>query len=133
MTSSAPRLLRIAFIFVGAALFIWLSLEDQNERRALLLAAFLSSLIAIALYIRMRDGRLGVYSIPLLGAFSGLLVPVLAVLLMVVKTGLHGHDGPDFTIAQISTVLQRIPVWIAAGFLVGLGVAVWHAVRAKPA
>lgn len=131
MTVSAPRLLRIAVILLGAVVLFWLSIEDQNEGWALLLALFLSFLIAIVLYLRLGDGRLGFFLIPVLGALSGLLVPVLAVLLMVVKIGLHGHGEPDFSIAQVSEVLQRIPIWIVAGLLIGVGVAVWQATKAK--
>lgn len=120
--------MRIAAILLGIAILVWLSIEDSDERRALLLAGLLSLLISVIVWARIR-GRLKIYWFPIFGALCGLLVPVLAVLLMALKTGLHGHIVPDFTLAQVSAVLQLTPIWVAAGALIGLGITIWYALH----
>lgn len=128
---STPRQLRVAFILVGFAFFVWLPFEDQNLRWVLLLASLASILIVVYLAIRVFPARLGNHYFPILGVIAGLLIPPLAVLLMALKTGLHGHLVPDFTRSQVISVLQRMPVWMVAGFLVGLGLAIWRSFQGK--
>ena len=106
--------------------FFWLPFEDRNERWALLFAASISILVTIYLTTRLDIDRSHGYIFLILGGLAGLLVPLVAVLLMVLKNSLHGHAVPDFTIPMVASVLQRIPIWVIAGFLVGLGVAVWR-------
>ncbi len=122
------RILRLGGILLGVVAMLWLSFEGRDERQAILLAALLSSLGAIATGLRF-GGRLRGYWYLLLGAAFGTLVPLLAVLLMVVKIGLHGHSVPDFTLAQISAVLRLIPVWGGVGLLVGGAAALYNRSR----
>lgn len=122
------RTLRIAAILLGILILIWLSLEGRDVRQALLLASFLSLLGASAAWIRLQNMLRG-YWLPFVGALFGLLVPLLAAFLMVLKTGMHAHSVPDFTLVQVMAVLQLIPVWIAAGVFLGLAAAWWRAMR----
>jgi hypothetical protein len=46
--------------------------------------------------------------------------------LMLLKTGLHNHVFPDFPLAVILGILERLPAWSAAGALCGAGcVFIW--------
>lgn len=124
----AHRILRLGGILLGVVALLWLSFEGRDERQAILLAALLSTLGAIATGLRF-GGRLRGYWLVILGAVFGFLVPLLAVLLMVIKTGLHGHGVPDFTLAQITAVLRLIPVWSGVGVLVGGAAALFEYIR----
>ncbi len=124
----AHRILRLGGILLGVVALLWLSFEGRDERQAILLAALLSTLGAIATGLRF-GGRLRGYWLVILGAVFGFLVPLLAVLLMVIKTGLHGHGVPDFTLAQITAVLRLIPVWSGVGVLVGGAAALFEHIR----
>jgi len=127
-TLRAHRILRLAVILLGVVILLWLSFEDQDERRAILLAALLSTLGAVATGMHF-SGWLRGYWLVILGAVFSFLVPFLAVLLMVIKTGLHGHGVPDFTLAQITAVLRLIPVWSGVGVLVGGAAALFEYIR----
>lgn len=126
--NTARRILRLAVISLGSVVLIWLSLEDRDERRAILLAALLSALGAVAAGVRFRRKMRAPWII-VLGAGFGLLVPLVAVSLMVVKTGLHSHSTPDFTLAQVTAVLQLIPIWTGVGCLVGGAAVLFEYIR----
>ena len=55
-----------------------------------------------------------------LGLLLGLASPLVILLLMVLKTGLHAH-GPEFSPAQINWVIRQIPLWTISGLLAGAG------------
>jgi hypothetical protein len=55
-----------------------------------------------------------------LGLLLGLGSSLLTLVFMAVKTGLHAH-GPEFTLQEIQWVGQQLPLWAAAGLLIGLG------------
>ena len=124
----ARRRMRLGAILLGVMILFWLSLEDRDERQAVFLAVLLSTLGAVATRMRFSKRIYGYWYL-LLGVVFGFLVPMLAVLLMVVKTGLHGHSVPDFTLAQISAVLRLIPVWSVVGLLVGGAAALFDRTR----
>ncbi len=52
---------------------------------------------------------------PLAGLLGGAATAPVALLLMAIKTGLHGHSVPDYTSAQMMAVLISFPVWVGAG------------------
>jgi hypothetical protein len=54
------------------------------------------------------------------GFLFGLGCGLMTLLLMVLKTGLHGH-GPEFSPAEINWVWGQIPLWGLVGLLGGLG------------
>jgi hypothetical protein len=55
-----------------------------------------------------------------MGALLGLGCGLLVLILMTVKTGLHGH-GPEFTTAEIQWTISQLPLWTLAGLIGGLG------------
>jgi hypothetical protein len=50
-------------------------------------------------------------------------VTPLAIGLMAFKSGLHGHNAPDFTLAQMQAALDLFPYFALAGLGVGLAAA----------
>jgi len=120
-------LLKIASALLFLYALVWISLEGRLWR-ATLLAVGVATVGAGLGWKRFLGGReisprkwLAVAGIT--GLFCGLTVGLLTITFMVIKTGLHGH-GPEFTPAEISWVLDEIPLWSAVGLLTGLGVGV---------
>lgn len=56
-----------------------------------------------------------------MGAGIGLTTPLLALGLMAVKTGLHGH-GPEMSPAELRWLWTQTPWWVVAGSLAGIGI-----------
>jgi hypothetical protein len=42
---------------------------------------------------------------------------------MLFKTGWHGHGFPDYPPPMMLAMLERLPVWMLAGALIGLAIA----------
>ena len=140
---STPLWYRLSALGLGVLLLFWLPVEDLDVLWVILLAAALSALGAIRFFVashaaaierpetgRVRPGNdrpFWVY--PLAGALTGMGSPLAAVLLMVFKSGLHGHPSPDFTPAQLMGVLSGIPFWIIGGALLGAGAGIYLKVR----
>ena len=59
----------------------------------------------------------------LAGAAAGALVGPMAAVLILLKIGLHAHPVPEFSSADAAAVLARVPIWAAAGGLLGAGAA----------
>ena len=49
-----------------------------------------------------------------------------ALLLMAIKTGLHGHGTPDYTPEQMVRVLSLTPLWVVVGLVIGLITFFWQ-------
>lgn len=136
--STTPIWYRISALIVGIAWLIWLSIEDLSERWVLLFSVTICVLLAVRFliyYSAQRSKNEDKYSqnreqrsarrflfYPLVGALTGLAVTPVAIFLMALKTGLHGHFAPEFTSAQVFIVLVRTPIWIVGGLLIGVGV-----------
>jgi hypothetical protein len=126
------RLLALGY---GIALFVWLSVEDVAVWPAALFGLGLSSLIVILLTLDKIGGRwlAGRYLLVLgllLGAADGLGTSVATAVLMFFKNARHAHVLPDYPVDMIIAVLERAPLWAAAGALAGLSVGlVWLALR----
>lgn len=69
----------------------------------------------------------------LLGIAGGFALVPVALLLMAIKTGIHGHDTPDFLIGQMLLVISRWFYFIASGLLVSLGTAMWRLAKRRTA
>jgi Mn2+/Fe2+ NRAMP family transporter len=134
-----PIWYRILFLFVGIFWLFWLSIEDLSERWVLLFAVVFCVLIALCFIIAYstpgveenhrnlhpedeQSTRQFLYY-PIVGALTGLAVTPMALFLMALKTGLHGHFSPEFSSTQVITVLFRTPIWFIGGFLIGLGMS----------
>lgn len=116
--------LRLVFGLILAAILAWLPFEDTQPAWSLLLAAALNAVLAVYWLSQMSLAPLWM---PGLGALLGAAVPLMAIILMLVKTGLHGHSAPDFTWQDLSSVLQSAPGWLLGGLLLGIGAALQHA------
>ena len=136
--STTPIWYRISALIVGIAWLIWLSIEDLSERWVLLFSVTICVLLAVRFIIyysaqrsknedkypqnkEQRSARRFLFC-PLVGVLTGLAVTPVAIFLMALKTGLHGHFAPEFTSAQVFIVLVRTPIWIVGGLLIGVGV-----------
>ena len=60
----------------------------------------------------------------IIGGSTGLLIVPVVLLLMAVKSGVHGHGRPDYTFSQMQSVISRMPFFVTAGLLVGAGVGI---------
>jgi len=99
----------------------WLRIEDTDEKRVLVYAAAVTAWLATRHIVRQPPAaRESIPRFSLVGALAGLAMVPVTVLLMALKTGLHGHGTPDFTIEQILSVTNRWYVWGSAGLLLGL-------------
>ena len=121
-----PRIPGLKLLTVIAGLFavLWISLEGALWQ-VVLLAVALALLSAGYITQRLLGGREISSSRWLLlcgalGASIGLGCGLLVLVLMAIKTGLHGH-GPEFTPAEIEWVVSQIPLWTLAGLIAALG------------
>jgi hypothetical protein len=119
---------RIMWGIVGVLWFLWIGFEDRSLMPVLILAALISLAIGFEWAVRSwgRDWHL-VYllSSSLKGLTIGGLAPLIAIVLVFLKTSLHQHETPDFSEQDLLLLLQRIPFWASAGFLFGLAYAIW--------
>ena len=105
-----------------AAFLSWLAVENDRILTPTMIA-FLSSLLwayrkSISFPIHViRD----IIKQTGIGIAAALAVAPLTVFLIFFKSGLHNHDIPDFSPAQILFILQRTPLWAGVGLLIGLG------------
>jgi hypothetical protein len=118
--------LRLAALLLGVLLLLWLPVEDTDEVHVLVASAAVSAWLALRYLVSLPGPakRLGRHI--LVGTLAGLAVTPLALFLMAFKTGLHGHESPDFTAEQIYFVIYRTPIWGFAGLLLGLGSGMLH-------
>jgi hypothetical protein len=126
-TPGAMRQLRLLAILLGIILLVWVSIEDQSVTWVVLFAAVICMLAAawlLASFPRPPTGK-GWLVYPLAGLLGGAATAPVALLLMAIKTGLHGHTVPDYTLAQMSDVLISFPIWVGAGAFIGLGAGLW--------
>lgn len=96
---------------------IWLPFEDIAIWTAVALAAAGSIWLWWRYLSKPHSSRWWklIYT-ALLGAGT----PLFAVLLMAVKSGLHGHGFADFTSRQVIGVVNLIPITFFAGTILGL-------------
>jgi hypothetical protein len=114
--------IRIIAIITSIVVLLWLPVEDDHEWTVLILAVAISGLIGIRFLLGTYVNKkrfLHIYAIT--GLFTGLVISPITIGLMAFKTGLHGHDVPDFTPDQIQTVLWLAPFFGGSGLFVGLG------------
>jgi hypothetical protein len=126
-TPGSARRLRFLAILLGIVLLVWLSFEDQSVTWVILFASAICMLVAarlLAPFPRPPSGK-GWLVYPLAGLLGGLATAPLALLLMAIKTGIHGNAVPDYTPVQMGAVLISFPVWAGAGTIIGLGAGLW--------
>jgi hypothetical protein len=118
--------LRLATLILVAAASIWIAPEGNLALDLALSAAAILVLLAHLVERGAGGRRLAplrwLLLLAALGVVAGVGIAVLALLLMVVKTGLHAH-GPEYTAAELAWVVESIPLWAVAGLLAGAGLA----------
>lgn len=116
----------LAVLLWGLYALLWTRLEASLARDGLL-AGWGLALLGVWLVARAFGGRaLGAGQVAALGAAVGLawgaaLGPAV-LLLMAVKTGLHGH-GAEYSAAQVAAVVGQSVWWVGAGVVGGVGLA----------
>jgi hypothetical protein len=119
----------VAFL-LGVVLLIWIPVEDLGEAWVLLLAAGICMWGAIRVWVSIAENRdIRAWHFALIGTVTGLAVPVLGTALMVFKSGLHSHQSPEFSAAQIGGLLLRTPYWGVGGFIIGAGLGILYVLR----
>ena len=128
--SNARRWLRMVAFLLGVVLLIWLPVEDLGEAWVLLLAAGICIWGALRVWVSIAENSgIRAWHFALIGMVAGLAVPVLGIALMVFKSGLHSHQSPDFTTAQMGGLLLRTPYWGIGGFLIGAGLGILYILK----
>jgi hypothetical protein len=121
---------RVIFLMVGYGiiLLVWLSLEDNGTLSVALLGTGATILYSSVWLLKRSGGqvlplRLWLPGLILFGGILGALSTLTTTLLMFFKTGWHGHIFPDYPPQMLLAMLQRLPVWMLAGALIGLAIA----------
>ncbi len=104
---------------------VWISLEGSLGR-VLVMGVGVTLVMAGQLMQRYLGGRavsvgawVGITAV--LGLLTGIISVGMTLVFMAVKTGLHAH-GPEFTQAELSWVMQQLPLWGIVGLLAGTAV-----------
>jgi hypothetical protein len=116
--------LRLFTFLFGLYAAIWIALEG-NLAQTVLLGAWAALVAAGRLWQRYLAGRslsTGQWLLAMTasGLAIGLFSPLLTLVFMVMKTGLHSH-GPEFSPAEVAWVIRLTPLWASGAGLVGLG------------
>ena len=123
-SSKLPLRLRWSGLALGVLTLAWLPLEDTHTvyltSLSLLWSAWTAGWLAARPRVRAWLAS-GGWVFALLGAAAGLLSAPVAVGLVIFKAGLHAHGFLDFTLFQLTQLLLRTPIWVAAGGVVGYG------------
>jgi hypothetical protein len=108
-------------------ILIWLGMEDSSLLLPVLLGGVLATILGLLAALEHYGGQ----AVPsgrflggsiLFGGVIGASAAIVTILLMVIKTSLHGHPYPDYPLPVLLVVLARLPAWGLAGMLTGLGV-----------
>jgi hypothetical protein len=99
-------------IIWGILFLAWLPLEDQSA----ILPAILGLMASWIIAINFPD-HLAAYK-SLRGAIFGGLFILLAMLLMIFKSGLHAHGFPDFPLDSFLQLARLFPGAVIAGSIV---------------
>jgi len=130
-TSFVQRLgLRISGLLLGIIILIWLPIEEQNVLGVVIISGAIC--IWAAIWVLVKSGRSDQRIIlrhGLVGAGAGLAIAPVAIFLMALKSGIHGHGTPDFTVIQLQQILSRTPFFALSGLLLGLGSGIWRFAR----
>lgn len=114
--------LRPALFFWGGYALVWIGLEGRVATVVgLALSTAAVTLLAFLNHVQGRQFFFGLWVVgaTLAGAAAGAILVGLTLLLMAVKTGLHGH-GPEFTPGEIRWVIDQLWLWSVSGGVFGL-------------
>jgi len=117
-------------ILLGIIFLIWIPVEDSSTTAALLFALVFATLGAVVfLSGAKKPFQAALPNYILTGITAGIAITPLTLFLMALKTGLHGHQGPDFNNQQILSIIYRTPIWLLGGLSIGLGSGLWFVHR----
>ena len=100
----------------------WLPIEDTTLTWLGWVSAAWSVWLAgwLDTRLKVRFSRIGeVGRSVLAGGLAGLLLPLTALVLVLIKAGLHGHGFLDVSLFQLGQILSRVPWWGLLGCLGG--------------
>lgn len=122
------RVVRLLTFVCGAAVLIWLSLEDHNVSAPALAGLALTAVLVANILLRWPLARIKRPAARFLGgllagASIGAGTALAAAFLMLFKTGLHSHAAPDYPLTLILDTLAHAPIWTLAGALAAAGVS----------
>jgi Mn2+/Fe2+ NRAMP family transporter len=119
--------LRFSGFFVGLAVLLWLPGEESSEIGVVFIAGLIC--VWLGFFLLLKKSPEGLLKHVIVGAGLGLFIAPLALLLMAIKTGLHGHGLPDFTNQQLLNVLSRTLIYSLAGLLLGAGIGLLRSTK----
>jgi hypothetical protein len=102
-----------------ASFLLWLPFEDVEVVGPIILAIWASVWVVISLADNVGEGK-QLWYFAVLGFLAGLGSPVLAALLMIIKTGIHAHGFSEYGARQFLFVLSTIPISLILGLFFGL-------------
>lgn len=127
---TTKRTLRFVALGIGFFVLLWIPVEDHGLEWIILFATAISAwLVAYGLLRIKKIGLNSWDSYPLGGALAGIIAAPVGLLLMAIKSGIHAHDPPDFSIAQAFAILKGSLVWVFAGTSIGFGIKLWRSGR----
>ena len=110
--------LRISGLILGIGILIWLPIEEGSELGVLLISGAICIWSAIwILRVPVKNDKQLLLRHAIVGVGAGLLLAPMAIILMALRTGIHGHGTPDFTVGQMQDILSRMPYFVLSGFL----------------
>ena len=114
--------LKLGGVILGIVILIWLPIEESNKIFVLILSGLVCAWAGIWLLQGTYKTKLRtIITYILVGGGAGLMMGLVAILLMAIKTGIHGHGTPDYTPEQIIEILLRTPFFVLGGVLIGVG------------
>lgn len=127
MQITLPQLtlpLRLVLWAYGGLILFWLTLEENSVIGVTLLALGASLLSLLVNVVRRWGGhRISAQTFVGLSCLAGALIgggtSLGAALLMFFKTAWHSHVFPDYPVPLMLAMLERLPVWMIAGVLLG--------------
>ena len=116
-----PRWLFAITLVYGVMTFLWLSSEDTGWS-VVLFGAGLSILFALYAGIRFKGRTVPAWQRT--GGLTGAGSAAATILLMLLKIFLHDDPYLAYPVPLMVGIAARLPIWAAAGALVGLALAI---------
>jgi hypothetical protein len=126
--SPVPIRLRLAFILLGIFTLLWLPVEENSLVLVFLISGTACSL-GLLVFLERQPSAKGMKKslwVPLAGLLAGAAVTLVALALMAVKTGVHGHGISDYSAEQVIFALRLTPLWMGVGLIAGVCIARWR-------
>jgi hypothetical protein len=121
-------------LLLGILVLVWLPFEESSVLGVLVIAGLFCTWGGIWVLFKTGSYRKhGIVRNVLIWGLAGFFVVPITILLMAIKTGIHGHGTPDFSVEQMQAVLSRIPYFMFGGVLVGAGIGLLRTVNRERA